>query len=61
PMFKGIFIRAPYITEMGQTVRALGYYKDMTVFAREGNIFVASFHPELTSDFRLHRFFIEKT
>jgi 5'-phosphate synthase pdxT subunit len=58
--FPAIFIRAPRIREVGEGVEVLGRLEDGTVVAaRQGNIFVLSFHPELTGDPRLHRYFLE--
>ena len=54
-----VFIRAPYITHMGPGVRALARYDGAVVMAREGNVLVTSFHPELTDDLRIHRYFTE--
>ena len=58
PSFKGIFIRAPYITEAGEGVQKLAYFNQNIVLAREGNILVSSFHPELGSDLRIHQYFL---
>jgi 5'-phosphate synthase pdxT subunit len=54
-----VFIRAPYITRMGPGVQALARYDGAVVMAREGNVLVTSFHPELTDDLRIHRYFTE--
>lgn len=54
-----VFIRAPYITRVGSGVRVLARHNEVPVMAREGRILVASFHPELTEDLRVHRYFIE--
>lgn len=56
---KGIFIRAPYITRMGQKVRELANFEGKTVAAREENLLVGAFHPELTGDTRWHKYFID--
>ena len=53
-----VFIRAPYITRHGPTVRPMAYHNGQCVMAREANIFVASFHPELTEDTRIHEYFV---
>jgi len=55
-----VFIRAPYVTRVGETVTPMASYDGFVVMAREGNVLVASFHPELTDDLRVHRFFIEE-
>ena len=54
-----VFIRAPYITRMGPEVRALARYNGTVVMAQQGNVLVSSFHPELTDDLRIHRYFTE--
>lgn len=54
-----VFIRAPYITRLGNGVTALAEHEGAVVMARQGNVLVASFHPELTSDTRIHRYFVE--
>lgn len=53
-----VFIRAPYITQHGQAVQPMAYYNGQCVMAREANIFVSSFHPELTEDTRVHEYFV---
>lgn len=54
-----VFIRAPYITRMGPEVRTLARYDGTVVMAQQGNVLVSSFHPELTDDLRIHRYFSE--
>jgi 5'-phosphate synthase pdxT subunit len=54
-----VFIRAPYITRTGSGVRILARHDGVAVMARQGRILVASFHPELTEDVRVHRAFVE--
>ena len=53
-----VFIRAPYITRLGKSVTALAEHDGHVVMARQGNVLVASFHPELTDDLRIHEYFI---
>jgi pyridoxal 5'-phosphate synthase pdxT subunit len=55
----GVFIRAPIVTRLGAGVEPFGAFKDLTVGARQGKIFGTSFHPELTDDVRLHRYFLD--
>ncbi len=50
----GVFIRAPRIERMGDGVEAVATLDGAPVAARQGSVMVASFHPELTSDRRLH-------
>lgn len=54
---RAVFIRAPLITGVGPDVAVLAVYKDEIVTARQGNLLVSSFHPELTDDYRLHQYF----
>jgi 5'-phosphate synthase pdxT subunit len=54
-----IFIRAPYVTHVGPSVQVLARYQGVAVMARQGKILVASFHPELTEDLRIHRVFVD--
>jgi 5'-phosphate synthase pdxT subunit len=57
--FRAVFIRAPLIESVGAGVEVLARYKDGVVLARQGNILIGAFHPELTDDLRLHRYFVE--
>ena len=54
-----VFIRAPYIIKKNNTVTALSVYDEKIVAAKENNILVTSFHPELTDDTSIHRYFID--
>lgn len=58
PSFHAIFIRAPYITKIGPGVKVLAQFDDKVLFARQGVFLAAAFHPELTDDLRIHRYFI---
>jgi 5'-phosphate synthase pdxT subunit len=55
-----VFIRAPRITRAGPGVEVLLRHGDEPVAAREGRVLVTSFHPEMTDDHRVHRYFVEK-
>lgn len=55
---RAVFIRAPLIREVGDDVQVLSVYKDQIVAARQGHLLAASFHPELTDDYRMHQYFI---
>ncbi len=58
-LFHAIFIRAPRIEKVGPAVEVLARLPDgEPVAARQINVLVASFHPELTSDTRLHEYFL---
>lgn len=56
--FRGVFIRAPAIKEVGAGVESLASLDGNIVLARQGNIMAAAFHPELTEDTRLHEYFL---
>ena len=58
--FHAIFIRAPKLDKYGPSVTPLGKWKKSVVMARNSRILVTSFHPELTDDTRIHRYFIEE-
>ena len=53
------FIRAPYITEAGKNVEILSEVDGNIVAAKENNILVTSYHPELNEDLQVHEFFID--
>jgi len=53
-----VFIRAPRIARWSEQVIPLAAYQDEIVLARQGTVLVASFHPELTEDRRVHRYFL---
>jgi 5'-phosphate synthase pdxT subunit len=56
---RGVFIRAPRITRVGEGVEVLASFGDNPVVVREDNITALTFHPELTPDDRIHRMFLE--
>jgi 5'-phosphate synthase pdxT subunit len=59
PPFPAVFIRAPWIEKAGDGVEVLARLPDgKPVAAREGNLVVTAFHPELTSDPRFHEYFL---
>jgi pyridoxal 5'-phosphate synthase pdxT subunit len=55
----GVFIRAPQIERLGDGVEVVAEHEGEPVAASQGNVLVTAFHPELTSDRRLHRRFAE--
>ena len=57
--FHGVFIRAPRIETVGEGVEVLASYDDEPVLVRHGHLMAASFHPELTTDGRLHGLFVD--
>ncbi|MEJ8553989.1 pyridoxal 5'-phosphate synthase glutaminase subunit PdxT [Tepidibacter sp. Z1-5] len=56
-----VFIRAPYIVDVGEDVDLIHKVDGNIVAARQGNILVTSFHPELTDDTTFHEYFINMT
>lgn len=56
--FKSVFIRAPKIISAGKEVTILARFNEDMVMARENNVMVCAFHPELTDDLRIHKYFI---
>jgi 5'-phosphate synthase pdxT subunit len=56
---RAVFIRAPWIEEVGPGVDVLAEVDGHPVLARDGRFLVAAFHPELTEDTRLHELFLE--
>ncbi|WP_211749665.1 pyridoxal 5'-phosphate synthase glutaminase subunit PdxT [Paenibacillus sp. Marseille-Q4541] len=56
---RAVFIRAPLIESVGEGVEVLSTYQDEIVTAREGHLLASSFHPELTDDYRLHKYFAD--
>jgi len=58
PPLEMVFIRAPIITRTGAGVEVLAEHRGHPVLVRQGQYLVATFHPELTSDTRVHGFFL---
>ncbi len=56
--FPAVFIRAPHVTRVGDGVKILTRYQDRVVAVRENHLLGLSFHPELTGDSRMHRYFL---
>jgi 5'-phosphate synthase pdxT subunit len=56
---RGVFIRAPRVAEVGPEVEVLAELDGEPVLLRQGRFIVASFHPELTDDTRVHELFLE--
>ena len=55
---EAVFIRAPYIEQAGDHVKVMAVVNDKIVIARQDKMLVTAFHPELTEDDRIHRYFI---
>lgn len=58
--FRAVFIRAPWIAEHGEDVEILAEVDGHPIAARQGDVTVVSFHPELTGDDRLHAAFVAR-
>ena len=56
--FPGVFIRAPSILETGKDVEVLSKFNEKIIAVKQGNIVGTSFHPELTGDLSLHKYFV---
>ncbi len=59
-VFRGIFIRAPWIESVGERVEVLARHDGHIVAARQGDLLATVFHPELTGDLRLHAYFVNE-
>jgi 5'-phosphate synthase pdxT subunit len=57
--FRGIFIRSPIVNNVGKSVTILTKLNDKIVAVKQNNIIGTSFHPELSTDRRLHELFIK--
>ncbi|CAN5294943.1 pyridoxal 5'-phosphate synthase glutaminase subunit PdxT [soil metagenome] len=58
-LLRGVFIRAPWVRATGEDVVVLAEHDGRPVLLRDGRILVASFHPELTQDSRVHELFLD--
>ena len=56
---QGVFIRAPIVTSVGAEVQVIAQLEEGIVAARQGNILVTSFHPELVDDLTIHNYFLQ--
>ncbi len=59
PSFTGVFIRAPSVVRAGPTVAILAELDGRTVAVKQENMLATAFHPELTADVALHRYFVD--
>ena len=57
---RGVFIRAPWIERIGDGVEVLAEFEDRPVVLEQGNLLVASFHPELVGETALHEYLLRK-
>jgi 5'-phosphate synthase pdxT subunit len=58
PKFNGVFIRAPSVSDVGSDVEVLSKFDERIVAVKKGNVIGTAFHPELTEDTALHKYFI---
>ena len=56
--FNGVFIRAPSISDVGSDVEILSKFNEKIVAVKKGNVIGTSFHPELTQDVSIHKYFV---
>ncbi len=57
--FRAIFIRPPMVTDVGPDVSCLARIGDAVVAVQQGSVLGTTFHPELTTDLRFHRYFVD--
>ena len=58
PKFNGIFIRAPSVSDVGSDVEILSKFNEQIIAVKKGNVIGTAFHPELTTDISLHKYFV---
>ncbi|HLH80622.1 MAG TPA: pyridoxal 5'-phosphate synthase glutaminase subunit PdxT [Chthonomonas sp.] len=56
---RAVFIRAPYVTQVGPNVQVLSKFQDKVVAVKQGNLLATAFHPELTDNLRIHALLAE--
>lgn len=59
PTFRGVFIRAPSAIETGKAVEVISKFNEKIVAVKQDNIIGTSFHPELTGDLSIHKYFVD--
>jgi len=57
--YNAVFIRAPIIKKIWGNCKALAKIEKKIIMARQGNVLALSFHPELTRDLRIHKYFLD--
>jgi pyridoxal 5'-phosphate synthase pdxT subunit len=57
--FKGVFIRAPAVSEVGKDVEVIAKFNNKVVAVKQKNIIGTAFHPELSGDARMHKHFVK--
>lgn len=58
PPLKAVFIRAPSIERCGEAVMVLATFEGQPVIVRSQNILASTFHPEISDDLRVHKYFL---
>jgi 5'-phosphate synthase pdxT subunit len=61
PTFNGVFIRAPSISDVGSGVEILSKFNEKIIAVKKNNVIGVAFHPELTNDISLHKYFVNLT
>jgi 5'-phosphate synthase pdxT subunit len=59
PTYRGVFIRAPSVIEIGKGVEVISQFNEKIIAVKQGNIIGTSFHPELTGDLSIHKYFVD--
>jgi len=59
PPLRAVFIRAPWVEEVGPEVRVLARHEGRIVAVQQGVLLATAFHPEITGDTRVHRLFVD--
>ena len=58
PKFNGIFIRAPSVSDVGSDIEILSKFNEQIIAVKKRNVIGTAFHPELTTDVSLHKYFV---
>ena len=58
PKFNGVFIRAPSVSDVGSDIEVLSKFNERIVAVKKGNVIGTAFHPELTRDVSVHKYFV---
>ena len=58
--FKALFIRAPKVSNLGKGIKFLATYKNHPVMVTDGRHFATTFHPEIGTDIRIHKYIMEQ-
>ena len=56
--FNGVFIRAPSVSDVGSDIEILAKHNEKIIAIKKGNVIGTAFHPELTTDTSLHKYFV---